>query len=148
MASSFTPELNRSRESSIQGKVKQSFATIIPQGILEFRNKGAIVFKISYTVVPSGMVYYSTKEMPALRKYYTGIRILWKFEMFLKEEKIHAFEEQTEPPLNFHVQEHRQRSPFMLPGGTVSASAIYNAMAQTAFNGFGEKIVRHFGIKN
>lgn len=137
MSPLFTEKHNIQRESTITSKIQKAYGEIIPQEILNFSQKGKIVFHISYTVMPSGETYYLRKqEHNKNRTDFMGILFIWKFTISLDGKEIYHFSETSEPPASFNLGRSK---------GSVT-DIMYNRMAETAFDAFGSKILKRFGI--
>ena len=146
MTLSFTKKRNHAREQAINNRIKQSFLKIIPEDILQFGANGQIKFDISYTLFPSKYFYFLTKEPALTRKYYKGIKFLWHFQIIIKGKTVYSFKETSEPPAQFKVRGRSFVSRYLPKRSSISAANIYDRMAETSFDNFSAKILKHFGI--
>ena len=91
---SFQETLNQSREDKILQQIQSRFGKIIPGDILAFE-KGVVgpdnvVFDVTYTVKPSGSVYYpvSQERLAVTRRdYYAGITYDWEFQIRIPQRR-------------------------------------------------------------
>ncbi|MCA9671311.1 MAG: hypothetical protein KC503_37195 [Myxococcales bacterium] len=166
-APSFTPALNKSRESIISSAIEKAFNAIIPKEVLEFSHhssktykskysydyrsrflpklkkpegKPDITFAVGYKVYRSGSVYSQRSVSRANKRYYVGVGFEWDFDISVKGERLHHFNERSRPPSTFSVRSYRRS------GTHLSRASIYARMAETAFDNFSDKITRYFGI--
>jgi hypothetical protein len=105
-------------------------------------------FLVRYRVLPSGTTYTkkSENELPAAdRQVFIGIHIDFDFTLQVPgaagasleddPEKGHRFSMTAKPPMSFSVS-----------GRSAGDHAVYDQMAETAFNEFEQKLVRAYGF--
>lgn len=102
------------------------------------REKGPaqIEFKVSYVVFPSTTVYSSRRNRSRL---YSGVGFDWDLRILVKGKQLYHLKERSFPPPRFSVSRYRRH-------GNLAAGTVYSRMATTAFDNFGRKMVKHFGV--
>lgn len=149
MDPSFTPAENRAREGKINTAIRTSFSRIIPNDILQFvGGTGDIRFTVDYVVFPSNMVYHET-GLSALEEvhapYYKGIGFHWKFRILVDNKNAYEFEEESFPPAHFEVHRQETSAP-SAKRPELKTAAVYDRMAETAFDDFGKRLLKRFGM--
>jgi hypothetical protein len=143
---SFTTEMNRNRESRILERISASFGKIIPGDVLDFEigpaNARDPLFKVNYVISTSGDLYYPVKQehLPeANRDWYTGVSFKWKFNVIVPGVNASTFQFSldSEPAGEFNVMSQAGESD----GAKLSSVSVYSAMADSAFQNFGSKLI-------
>jgi hypothetical protein len=143
---SFTTEMNRNRESRILERISASFGKIIPGDILDFEigpaNTRDSLFKVNYVISTSGDLYYPVREehLPeAGRDWYTGVSFRWNFNVIVPGVNASTFQFSldSEPAGEFDVMSQRSEGD----GAKLSSVSVYSAMADSAFQNFGSKLI-------
>jgi hypothetical protein len=149
---SFTPSMNQAREARILQKIAESFGKVIPGDILQFSvGRGApqeIKFTVQYAIRATGEVYYpvSQEKLEAAgRDWYTGIGFDWGFFVAVPdgESSRFQFSLQSEPAQLFHVGYSKSASE----SSDLVPTAVYSAMADSAFDDFGGKLLTQLAVK-
>lgn len=149
---SFTPSMNQARETRILQKISESFGKVIPGDILQFSiGRGSpqdINFVVDYVIEASGDLYYpvSQESVPKTgRDWYTGIGFNWDFRVNVPNEERSTFQfsVESEPAQLFNVGYTRSagESTGLVP------IAVYGAMADSAFENFGAKLLAQLAVK-
>ena len=149
---SFTPAMNQARETRILQKITESFGKVIPGDILQFSvGQGApqeIRFTVQYVIKTTGEMYYpvSQERLSAeSRDWYTGIGFDWDFFVAVPDEESSRFQFslKSEPAQLFNVAYTKSagQSDEMVP------TAVYGAMADSAFDDFGSKLLTQLAVK-
>jgi hypothetical protein len=145
---SFSPSTNETREARILEKISDSFGKVIPGDILQFgQGKGTLQdvgFVVSYTIHASGDLYYPTDEehLPEKqRNWYTGISFDWGFHIDVPGSESSKFQLslRSEPAQLFQVTSSG--------GFELAPTAVYSAMADSAFDDFGSNLVSQLSFK-
>jgi hypothetical protein len=151
MGDSFSDAKMKSREESILREVKEAFAEIIPDDVLEFTSAGdgsnIPVFVVSYSVKTGEMLYYrdSDQWLPETsRPYYPGISFDWDFaiRMPVQGSAPYSFVLQSKPSTTIHY-----RSDSLSASASSERSTIYDSMAESAFVNFRSELVRRLGLQ-
>ena len=149
---SFTPSMNQARETRILQKISESFGKVIPGDILQFSiGQGSpqdMNFTVAYVIEASGDLYYpvSQEHFPERnRDWYTGIGFDWDFRVNVPDEEGSNFQFslKSEPAQLFNVGYTRSAGE---SGGLVP-TAVYGAMADSAFENFGSKLLTQLAVK-
>ncbi len=150
--SSFTPSMNQARETRILGRITNSFGKVIPGDILQFAVGRAsppdIAFNVAYVIRASGGMYYPEKQehVPeARRDWYTGISFDWNFYITVPGTEFSTFQLslESEPAQLFHVAYTRSQGQ----GTELTPTEVYSAMADSAFDDFGSKLLSQLAVK-
>jgi hypothetical protein len=150
----FTSQANQQREVEVVERISSAFRQVIPADILQFKKSqaadGEIAFFVSYTIQASGDLYYSVKEaqMPVNRRsWYTGITFGWSFQIVVPGEDSYPLEfSLTSEPANeiqFSYSAPRSGLPTEAP-----PNAVYNAMANSAFDDLTAKVLSELSVQN
>ena len=149
---SFTPSMNQARETRILQEISESFSKIIPGDILQFSvGRGSpqdIAFTVGYEIEASGELYYpvSQEHVPEKsRDWYTGIGFDWDFGVRVHDEERSTFKFslKSEPAQLFNVGYARSASE----STALVPVAVYGAMADSAFENFGAKLLTQLAVK-
>jgi hypothetical protein len=140
MGDSFSDKNMQSRENRILDAIKAAFKVVIPEDILEFKDsqfkENGAAFLVAYTVSAGESLYYHDEDsnMPKYsRPFYPGIFIDWNFEIRLPSKgSSYQFTLKSQPASRF----------------SSSVSAVYDAMAQSAFDDFKSELVRRLGLRS
>ena len=149
---SFTPSMNQARETRILQKISESFGKIIPGDILQFSvGRGSpqdINFTVGYVIEASGELYYPVSQEHVSEKnrdWYTGIGFDWDFHVDVPDEERSTFQFslKSEPAQLFNVAYTKSagESTELIP------VAVYGAMADSAFENFGGKLLTQLAVK-
>jgi tetratricopeptide (TPR) repeat protein len=149
---SFTPSMNHVREARILQEISESFGKVIPGDILQFSvGRGSpqeINFTVNYVIQATGDMYFpvSQEKLPtANRDFYTGIGFDWGFVVSVPDEESSRFQFslKSEPAQLFKVAYTKTtgESSELVP------TAVYAAMADSAFDDFGSKLLSQLAIK-
>lgn len=148
---SFTAPMNQQREARILERVSASFGRIIPGDILRFQmgqpTPQEISFDVKYTITASGDPYYPVDEeklMVSDRDWYTGISFYWKFSIAIPDSaSAFHFSLHSQPAQLFTVGYQRAVGNNEAP----SSTEVYNAMADSAFDDFGSKLLSELSVR-
>jgi hypothetical protein len=149
---SFTPSMNQAREARILQKIAESFGKVIPGDILQFSlGQGTlqeVKFTVQYAIRATGDVYYpvSQEKLSAVgRDWYTGIGFDWSFFVAVPDEESSRFQFslQSEPAQLFSVGYTKSTSE----SSDLIPAAVYSAMADSAFDDFGGKLLTQLAVK-
>lgn len=149
---SFSPTMNQAREARILERISSSFGKVIPGDILQFigGNPSArdVAFDVGYKILPSGELYYREKQehIPEQqRDWYTGISFNWKFAIAIPDAESSTFQLSldSEPAQLFQVASEQTSAE----GSTLSASEVYDGMADSAFDNFASKLLSDLSVK-
>jgi tetratricopeptide (TPR) repeat protein len=149
---SFTPSMNQVREARILQEISESFGKVIPGDILQFSvGRGSpqeINFTVNYVIQATGDMYFpvSQEKLPtANRDFYTGIGFDWGFFVSVPDEESSRFQFslKSEPAQLFKVAYTKSagESSELVP------TAVYGAMADSAFDDFGSKLLSQLAVK-
>jgi hypothetical protein len=149
---SFTPSMNQARETRILQKISESFGKVIPGDILQFSvGRGSsqdINFTVGYVIQASGELYYPVSQervAETSRDWYTGIGFDWDFRVDVPNEERSTFQFslKSEPAQLFNVAYTKSagESTELVP------IAVYGAMADSAFENFGGKLLTQLAVK-
>jgi hypothetical protein len=148
----FTDSINKTREARILQRISSSFGKIIPGDILQFAadqpNAHDPVFDVAYVIKASGSLYYpvSQEHQPeANRDWYTGISFNWNFNIVVPGTSTSRFQFSldSQPAHLFNVayqQATNGSAPF-------SPDEAYGAMADSAFDDFGSKLLSQLSVR-
>jgi hypothetical protein len=148
VGTSFTSSMNEAREAGILEKISESFGKVIPGDVLEFaRGTGTaqdIGFVVNYAIRASGDLYYLTKEEQTpkeRRDFYAGVSFDWRFRIGVPglEASAFQFSFESEPAQLFKVASST--------GPDLAPINVYSAMAGSAFDDFGSKLVSQVSFK-
>ncbi|MEZ0230302.1 MAG: ribosomal protein L7/L12 [Planctomycetota bacterium] len=131
----FTKERNESRESSISSELKKALGTVFSDDLFLFegKDKPGARFVVRHKVKGSGSYYTDKSEdkLPlAERRIYVGIYVEFEVTIEVGGEKF-PVKIVAPPAKNFSVR---------------NMSAVYDVMAQTAFDEFGRRLIKAYGI--
>ncbi len=149
---SFTPSMNQAREARILQKISESFGKVIPGDILQFSvGQGLpdeIKFVVRYKILATGDMYYPVvqeKRTTDVRDWYTGIGFDWSFSVAVPDEQSSRFQFslKSEPAQLFNVAYAKSASN----SSELVPTAVYGAMADSAFDDFGGKLLNQLYIK-
>ena len=149
---SFTPEMNQAREARILQKISDSFGKVIPGDILQFSvgqgSSQEIKFTVPYVIRATGDAYYPVSQeklLEASRDWYTGIGFEWSFFVTVPDEDSSRFQFslKSEPAQLFNVAYTKSagESSELVP------TAVYGAMADSAFDDFGSKLLSQLAVR-
>jgi hypothetical protein len=144
--------MNQARETRILQKISESFGKVIPGDILQFSvGRGSpqeTNFTVGYVIEASGELYYpvSQERLPEnSRDWYTGIGFDWDFHVNVPDEERSTFQFslKSEPAQLFNVAYTKSacESTDLVP------TAVYGAMADSAFENFREKLLTQLAVK-
>jgi hypothetical protein len=148
---SFTESMNRAREARILERISASFGKVIPGDVLQFTEGQATVrdpvFRVDYVIKASGALYYPEKqehEPEANRDWYTGISFGWKFKIAVPETNASTFQFSldSKPADLFNVAYERSGTA----ATEFSSGEVYGAMADSAFDNFGSKLLSELSV--
>lgn len=146
---SFTASMNQARETRILQKITESFGKVIPGDILQFgpgrASSQEIGFKINYVIQASGAMYYPEKQenVPQpQRDWYTGIAFDWNFFVRVPGAESSNFQLtlKSEPAQHFYSRGAGE-------GAGLAPTEVYNAMADSAFDDFGSKLLSQLALR-
>jgi hypothetical protein len=149
---SFTASMNQAREDRILGRISTSFGKVIPGDILQFgAGRGSPrdpVFSVNYVIRDSGELYYPAKQehiQEADRDWYTGISFAWKFNIVVPGPNTSTFQFSldSQPARLFEVAYERSSTD----AAEFSPVQAYGAMADSAFDDFGSKLLTELSVK-
>jgi hypothetical protein len=133
-------------------RISTSFGKIIPGDILQFDEGQATlrdcVFNVDYVIKASGELYYPEKQdhmSEDNRDWYTGISFTWNFNIVVPGMSATKFEFTlgSKPAQLFNVAYERSESN----GAEFSPVQAYGAMADSAFDDFGSKLLTELSVK-
>jgi hypothetical protein len=136
------------------GRIASAFKQVIPGDILQFaqseQGAGEISFAVSYTIRASGALYFSAREQhlpEKQRHWYTGIVFDWRFQVGAPGEESLPLEFSfTSNPANefyFTYSSSKSRA-----AEQPSARAVYDAMAESAFEEFTSKLLSALSVQD
>lgn len=149
---SFTSAMNQVRETRILQEISESFGKVIPGDILQFAvgpaSSQEIGFTVNYVIRASGGMYYPEKQehIPeANRDWYTGIEFDWTFLVTVPDKESSSFQLvlKSEPAQLFNVAYTRSAGE----GTELEPTAVYGAMADSAFDDFGSKLLSRLSVR-
>ena len=149
---SFTPAMNQARETRILQKISDSFGKVIPGDILQFSigqgSSREIRFRVQYVIKATGELYYPVSQEKlsgASRDWYTGIGFDWGFLVAVPNDESSRFQFslKSEPAQLFNVAYTKSagQSDELVP------TEVYGAMADSAFDDFGSKLLTQLAVK-
>jgi hypothetical protein len=149
----FTTSENKSRERAITTAMRDAFARVVGNDIIDFddggnrysydyvnhrqreKKEGPVTFAIKYRVGPSGTVYESTTG--SKKKFYG---ILFEWQLAIKDDKggeLYKTQLSSAPAKNIRYTSYGYVQSDILP---------YTKMAESAFDEFGRKLAGDFGV--
>lgn len=149
---SFTAPMNQAREARILERISSSFGKVIPGDILQFvagrASLQGVGFVVTYVIRASGDLYYPVKQehlAEAKRDWYTGIQFEWNFDITVQGMQSSTFQLglQSEPAQLFNVAYAREVSE----GAELPPMKVYDAMADSAFDDFGSKLLSELAVR-
>lgn len=150
----FTESVNRQREAAITGSLASAFQRVLAEdvlsltsspgaddaaryhrrGFLRARPQPQVIFDVSYRVKPSGELYRSTTDKSALY----GIELDWTLKIKTPRSKEpYTVELVSQPAQSIRYVRSSYEDDEILP---------YTKMAESAFEEFGRKVAREFGV--
>jgi len=136
----FTGKHNTSREKLLTNLLDRVFSRIFPERILVLRwkdRKPSAQLRIRYAVSNTASLFSSSSEAHLSmdkRKTYTGIRFDWDVSLNLADEELLRRNLRSEPASSFRTS------------GS-DATAVYKAMAMSAFVDMGKTLLHEFGVQ-
>jgi hypothetical protein len=149
----FTASENKSRERAITTAMRDAFARVVGNDIIDFddggnrysydyvnhrereKKEGPVTFAIKYRVGPSGTVYESTTG--SKKKFYG---ILFEWQLAINDDKggeLYKTQLSSAPAKNIRYTSYGYVQSDILP---------YTKMAESAFDEFGRKLAGDFGV--
>jgi hypothetical protein len=149
---SFTAPMNLNREARILARISASIGKVIPGDILQFATGDATpqdsVLNVAYVITARDHhIYYPEKQehIPEEnRDWYTAVSFRWQFNVVVPgvNESTFTFSLDSNPAERFDVATQHNGSR----GGEFSPSEAYGAMADSAFNDFGSKLLSELSV--
>jgi hypothetical protein len=148
MGDSFSEGRLRQREGVILKVVNDAFAKVVPDDILRFTgdaSTGRPRMLVSYRIRLGDGLYFRESDAglaPVDRPYFPAILIDWEFELRDEENGgLYTFSLQSQPADHFRYSAKHSTAEAQLP-------AVYDAMADSAFDDLKAAIVRRLGINS